>query len=135
MADHVDVFTTYGKKLIPVPEDNVRKLFIIAGIIMIVNLPFVHDQLPIPLFVSILIILGIAIFAGMTSAKDRYIDFFDTLLSMGGFIIFQYSAVNIYLTSSFLSFLFLTNEFLALIFFFATYYSVKSLKNTILNLL
>lgn len=134
MANHVDIFN-YGKRLLPETEDNVRRLFIVAGIIMIINLPFVHDQLPIPLSISILIILGIAIFAGMTSPKDRYIDFFDTLLSMGGFIIFQYSAVNIYLsTNSFFNFLFLTNEILALIFFFATYYSVKSLKNIILNL-
>ncbi len=135
MANHVDIFN-YGKKLLPATEDNVRKLFIVAGIIMILDLPFVHKELPIPLSLSILIILGIAIFAGMTSPKDRYVDFLDTLLSMGGFIIFQYSAVQIYLSGdSLFDFLFLTNEALALIFFFATYYSVQSLRGTIANLL
>lgn len=108
--------------------DTVRKLFLAGGLIMLLMLPFVHDRLPVSFVTSILIILAIDIFAGVTNPAWEWISIIDTAISLVGFLIFSYYAVTIYIQHGAWDILFWTNGILWLIFFFALYFATKTLR-------
>jgi hypothetical protein len=107
--------------------DVVRFLFLTAAVVMLVTLPFLNSNLPIPLIFSILIILTIGLVAGVTNPLQKSTSFITTGISSIALIVFEYYAVTTYFESQ-LSFLFIVNQMLALIFLFALYYSTKTLR-------
>lgn len=109
--------------------DIVRKLFIAAGIIMIITMPVLQQSLSALTFVSLAAIVAIAFFAGFTNPAQEKSVLWDTLVSLAALVIFEYHAVLAYrATQSFWDLNFLVNELLAIIFFFALYYSMKTLR-------
>ncbi len=111
--------------------DTVRKLFLVAGIIMLVTLPFFSKSLPQPLFISLLAIVVITTFAGFTSPRSFFIVILNALVSLIALLFFEYYAV-ISASGGIDEPLFLINQILALISFFALYYSLKTVRGVFL---
>lgn len=108
--------------------DVVRFLFLLAAVIMLITLPFLNPNLPVPLILSILIILTIGLVAGVTNPLQKSTSVITTGISSIALVVFEYYAVTTYLASSFTNLLFIVNQTLALIFLFALYYSTKTLR-------
>ncbi len=108
--------------------DVVRFLFLLAAVIMLVTLPFLNPNLPVPLILSILIILTIGLVAGVTNPLQKSTSAITTGISSIALVVFEYYAVTTYLASSFTNLLFIVNQTLVLIFLFALYYSTKTLR-------
>lgn len=106
--------------------DIVRKLFLWGGLIMLLTLPFFNQFLPVPAFVSMLAILVIGLVAGFTNPLQRWVMFLDIVVALVGLIAFEYHAVSQYSVIPLL--LFLIDQLLAVIFFFALYFSTKTLR-------
>lgn len=112
--------------------DMVRRLFILAGVVILVMLPVLQSALSVPLLATILAVIVIAFFAGFTNPLQKSVAFFNILISAGGLILFEYQAVLSYVPEK-ITFLFGTHQLLAIIFFFALYYSVKTLRGMMLE--
>ena len=94
---------------------------------MLVTLPFLGNLVPVPFFVSLILILFLAILAGITNPAQRWINFVNTVAAAAGFIGFEYYAIDAYKLDKGL-FYFAVNQILAIIFFIALYYSTKTLR-------
>lgn len=104
--------------------DTVRGLFFSGGVIMVLTLPFFKEITNINIFIPIFIMLVLAFAAGLTNPQSRWSIIMDTIVSGFAFIAFEYCAVTKFydLTDSF----FWTNQILAILFFLAFYYSIKT---------
>lgn len=108
--------------------DAVRFLFMLAAIIMLVTLPFLSDKLPVPIYVSILVILLIGILAGITNPLQKWISVLNAVIAVGASSIFEYYAVKSLVAYQVTTLYFITNQVLAFVFLFALYYSIKTLR-------
>jgi hypothetical protein len=94
--------------------DIVRRLFLTAGVIMLITLPVLTTLLPVQSYVSLLIIIAM-----------------NTVISAVGMFFYEYYAVTGYFLPEGTphgTLFTLTNQVLAIIFFFAIYYSSKSVR-------
>ncbi len=129
----MNTFKDYLEEYREIPHyhgDVVRAVLLTAALIMLVSLPFFKDLIPIPIVISVLAMLAIVFLAGLTNPKTVWAIVFDSLASMGGFLVFEYTALiyfgkNIYFM--------LVNQTLAVIFFIAVYYSIKTLRGYFLR--
>ncbi len=116
--------------------DAVRTIFIIAGIIMIATFPLFSSLILMPIMLSIISILILAVFAGFLNPKQLWTIILNAFVSIVAFTIFEYYAVHTYISPAANSQLsvsfFWINQFLTLMFFIATYLSVKSLRGKLL---
>lgn len=112
--------------------DVVRKLFLIAGSIMLLGTPVFNRILPVSELVSIGAIAFLAFSAGFTSPTKKSSALFNVCVSLGAFFVFEYYAITTYMIQShsdpYRIVLFWVDLTLALIFLFAFYYSVKTLR-------
>ncbi len=108
--------------------DAVRFLFMLGAIIMLVTLPFLIGKLPVPLYISILVILAIGVLAGITNPLQKWISILNGLISTAALFVFEYYAVNSFTTSGVKTLYFIVNQLLALVFLFALYYSIKTIR-------
>jgi len=111
--------------------DIIRKLFFVGSIVILVTFPF---------FYSVLVYSGVAILggaillillAGLTSPKQKLIVFFNSVISFVSVIFFEYHSIQFYAGEGddFIKFfLFVISYFLSIIFLFAFYFSVKTLR-------
>lgn len=115
--------------------DIVRNIFIVAGIIMVVMLPFFSSLIKVPITLSIVAILALAIFAGFLNPKQLWIIVSNSIISIVACAVFEYYAVTSYLnldpSVSLNVRFFWVNQFLAILFFVAIYLSVKSFRGKI----
>ena len=108
----------------PIPHyygDYVRRLFLVAGIIMLLALPFLYSNISIPILLSTFAILAITFLAGFTNPKQKKVAYFNAGASVVGFIVFEYYSVVAYSESGAISLFLFINQVLAMIFFFAMY--------------
>ncbi len=113
--------------------DVVRFCFLLSAAVMLISLPFLNNRLPIPVFFSLLAILAIGIFAGVTNPLQKSTAAINLAVSAIALVAFEYYAVKSYLMYSITDLLFIINQLLALIFLFATYYSTKTLRAKLLD--
>ena len=106
----------------------VRRLFIAAGVVMILTLSFFHGSIPVDSYFAILSILTIAIVAGLTGPLQRWSIVLNALVAIASFVTFEENAV--YRHQGFAEPLFWIYQSLALLFFFAFYFAVKSVRFT-----
>lgn len=112
--------------------DIVRKLFLLASIIMIVTVPFFTELIGISFIISIIAIMLIAFFAGLQSPNKNWVTRINTIVAAAGYGLFQYKAISYYIASTpfTISWLFFTvNQVLAVLFFIALYYSSKTMRD------
>jgi hypothetical protein len=116
--------------------DITRRLFVAAGIIIITTLPFFSALIPFPITISAFGVLVIGFVAGMTSPRQSWVTILDALVAVTGLIIFEYYAVVAYHmtpATRTTNLFFWSNELLAVLFFFALYFSGKTLRGHVLN--
>jgi hypothetical protein len=109
--------------------DRVRGLFLFGGASMLIGLPFVSATLNIPPLLSVAAILGLGLLAGLTSPKNPWISRVNWFVSIVAFFIFEFYAVRFFTSRN--EYMFVINEFLALIFLSAIYYSTKTVRGVI----
>ncbi|MCE9549238.1 hypothetical protein K8Q98_02455 [Candidatus Nomurabacteria bacterium] len=112
--------------------DLIRVLFNIGGFIMIVSYPFFRSFITAPVLLSIIGCVILVVLAGLTSPRQKWIMAFNALISIIAFVIFEYATVYAYLNLSpsqgeHVAF-FWVNQILALIFFFTSYLSTKTVR-------
>jgi len=116
--------------------DSVRTLFVIGGLIMIVSYPFFSSFISLPIPLSIIGAIALAIFGGLMNPKQKWIMALNTIISIGAFVVFEYYAVYAYLhlspTESIHVVFFWVNQTLSLLFFFAAYLATKTLRGALL---
>ena len=105
--------------------DIIRNLFIIAGLAMLATLPILKTEVPVSVPFSLVFVLVVGLAAGLTSPHHRWIMAVNAVIAFCGVAMFEYAAVNL---SELWSLFFWTNQFLAIVFFIALYYSAKSLR-------
>ena len=106
----------------------VRRLFLTAGAIMIFTYPFFKPQIDVPVWFAAVSVLVISVVAGLQTPRHRWSALVNTAISTLAFSIFIYKGTNFYLTPGYEEhpLFFWVNQFLALIFFFGIYFSIKS---------
>lgn len=113
--------------------DLVRFLFLLGAVVMLLTLPILNNLLPVSTFVSIFIILALALFAGFTNPRLKSTAIINTGVAIAGFVVFEYYAVSAYVTFGKFTLFFTTNQILAIIFLIASYYSVKTIRGMLLR--
>lgn len=106
----------------------VRRLFLATAIIMAVGLPFYGDRIPIPAFVSLLLIVLLAFFAGLTNPVKAWTAAINSVVSLIAAVGFEAYAITAYRSDYGVDLFFWLNQGLAVIFLVALYYSTKTFR-------
>ncbi|MEQ1561238.1 MAG: hypothetical protein ABL899_00780 [Nitrospira sp.] len=112
--------------------DNIRNIYISIALIMLVMTPFVKNELPVSAFFSVLVVIVLAIFAGLTNPKSKPILFLDFVISIVALIFFGKEMVISY-NEPFTRLFFLVNVILSTLSVFAVYFSSKTLRGSFLS--
>jgi hypothetical protein len=116
--------------------DRIRGLFMITGLLMVVTLPVFSSLIHMPVTISLIAILALAILGGVLNPSQKWIIITDTIVSVLGFAGFEYYAVDTYLhvlpNSAPHVYFYWLNQVFALLFFLAVYLSVKTLRGKML---
>lgn len=104
--------------------DLIRKFFMAAAAVMVVGLPFISSYISMPLFISVLAILVLGILAGLTSPRHIWVTAANAVISVIGFVVFEYYAVQFYYDRH--AYFFAINQALSLLFLVSTYYATKT---------
>jgi hypothetical protein len=119
------------KKTVPhYHGDYVRALIFTAGLLMLIGLPYFQNEINLPIYFSIIAVIILVFLAGLTNPKQVWIAYVDFVVSLLGFSIFEYEAVVGFGSNQPL---FLINQTIALVFFFALYFSTKTLRGFFLR--
>jgi len=116
----------FTKNLLHYYGDFVRKIFLLCAGILIVATPFYPDILPFNPLLLVLFILGIGVMAGLTSPDKPWVIKVDTVLAGASFVIFELSAFSHFNQIEGVNTSFLICQSIALLFFFALYFSAKT---------
>lgn len=109
--------------------DIVRKLFLVAGVLILVAIPFDAALLNFYFTIGIVGVLLLTLFAGFTSPRSKWIIIGSVVVSALGFLTFEYFAVGHYLnTHSITDIVFLIRQAIALTFILAVYFSSKTVR-------
>src|SRR3989344_6236662 len=111
--------------------DVVRQMFMVGAMIMVLSLPLVKDKIALPLFLSLIAIVGLGLAAGMTNPRQRAVIWVNTAISAFALAIFEYYAIKSF--SEFKTLFFIANQLLALLFLAALYFSTKTLRGMLLK--
>ncbi len=113
--------------------DIVRYLFITAAVLMIIGLPIFQDYIQWPLMISIIAITILGVAAGLTNPKQTSSAVVNLLISVIGLIVFTYTSVTAINMATGDDKYLLTNIVLSLIFIFATYFAMKTVRAKMLD--
>ncbi len=117
--------------------DRIRTLFMITGLLMAATLPFFSELIHLPVTISLIAMLGLAVLGGFLNPNQKWIIVLDTIVSILAFGTFEYYAVTTYLsvapTSATNVYFYWLNQVFALFFFLAVYLSVKTLRGKLLE--
>lgn len=116
------------KKISHYYGDVVRKLFILAAVVMIGGLPFFINQIDQPLPVALVAIILIGAAAGLTSPRHSWTAVMNVIVAVSGVVIFERYAVDWHSSYGVADNFFWINQLLAVIFLFALYFSLKTLR-------
>ena len=98
---------------------------------MLLTLPLFTKLLPVTSLVSVLIVIVLGFVAGLVSPAHRTVVVVNTLVAALGMFFYEYYAVVGYFLpdgTQYRDLFVFTNQALAIIFFFALYYSSKSVR-------
>ncbi len=117
--------------------DTIRGIFILTGVIMLIGFPFFASLIPLPIPTVLFIIILLAVAGGLMNPEQRWVLALNTIVPVIGFAVFEYFAVFAYLhlppeDVKNIAF-FWVNQVLSLLFFFATYLAMKTLRGSFLK--
>ena len=110
--------------------DTVRIIYVAMGVIIIATLPFLKNDLPLPIIFYIFAVLALLIFAGFTSPSSKSIIKGDFIVSAFALVYFCYEAVIAYNPSE-LDLFFFVNTLLSTLSAFSLYFSSKTLRGSL----
>lgn len=113
--------------------DIVRRFFFGGALVMLATLPFFNELLPVSAYISLLVIIVIEVVAGFTNPLQSTIAIIDTFVAVAAVALFEYYAVTFYNLYTVKSLIFWVNQLLAINFFFALYFSSKTLRGRMLQ--
>lgn len=105
----------------------VRAIFIIIAIILLIGLPQVTHLLQIPGFFALCMIITLGIAAGITNPVQPESMIFNMYVSGFGLMLFAYMNWIFYFSNS-LGFVFSVNQLIAVLFFIALYFCIKTFR-------
>lgn len=108
--------------------DVVRILFLIAAVLLMLSVPLYREIFPFDTVSTILFILIIGLLAGLTNPRQYWVVIADSIVSGVSFVLFEYFAFEGSNGFHFIDTPFYVKQSLALIFFYALYYSVKTFR-------
>ena len=111
--------------------NTVRALFISAGVLMMVFLPIFKDELQIPLPLAVFGVVVVVIMAGLVNPAQQWTAVLSSLISFFGLIVFEYQAIFLYKPE--LPMLFVFSQVVAVVFFFALYFSLKTVRGRFIH--
>jgi hypothetical protein len=109
--------------------DTVRKLFLMGAIVMIITYPSFSSVVPETTTSMIGAIVLLSILAGLTDWRGYWTAILDVLVSISAVAVFEDHAVVFAKTS--MGWIFLTDQFLVIIFIIAVYFSVRALREIV----
>ena len=115
-----------GRKIPHYYGDVVRILFLIAGVIILLSLPFYNGLIPINTSVSTVCVILLAFGAAIVNPQHMWIVLVNTVIAAVALAIFEYYAVVGYGVEE--TILVIVRQLLAVLFLFALYYSGKTLR-------
>lgn len=122
--DHESTVDTVERK-----DRVVQSMFFVNSLVMIFGLSLYSTVMRLPLFLAILGIVIVSIFAGLTGHnRSKILILGDVLISIIGGFIFEFAAVMSYPVETLFGY-FIFNQLVAIIFFISLYFSVRILKN------
>ena len=121
------------KRILHYYGDTVRRLFVLAALVMVITLPFFTDKIPEPLPVALIAILITGAAAGLTSPRESWTAVTNVLIAVGGVLVFEWHAVQWYSRYQLANNYFWTNQLLAVIFLLALYFSFKTARRIGVN--
>lgn len=110
----------------------VRRLFMAGGAALLVSIPLVRDVLPLNTSVLLILILLLAILAGITNPKYKWIIFSDVIVAALALIIFEYYAIS-GIAHDGSRLVIVVRQLLAINFFFALYFAAKTLRGALIR--
>ena len=110
--------------------DISRIFFLLAGIIMLLGLPILNQTISVPAYISILFVLSVVFIAGIANPAQRMLSVLDLIVSLVGFIVFEYYSVKVFAEGS-IYFIYLINQAIAILFLLAFYFAVKTVRGFI----
>lgn len=114
--------------------DIVRRLFLAGGVVLLVLIPWQKDIFPVGSFGLIFLVIIFAIIAGLTNSRKRWIATLNVVTAALALLIFGYFAIDAYTREEDkFSIFFIARQILALLFFFALYYSAKTLRGSLVR--
>jgi phosphatidylserine synthase len=122
-----------NKKYVPhYYGDLVRVMFMFAGIVMLVTFPFFSGLIGVPTLLSTLVVIALALMAGLVNPRQKWVLVLNVIVSVIAFLLLEYHAyfAFTYLDNSITlhSVFFWVSQVLALLFFLATYFSMKTVR-------
>ncbi|MFZ2522180.1 MAG: hypothetical protein WAX44_02940 [Minisyncoccia bacterium] len=111
--------------------DEVRMIFLIMAVIILILTPFFKVEIPLLAYFSVFGVLILSMLAGLTSPKARSIIIFNFLVSLTSLLVFGYELI-VSFDRSFNMF-FVGNLVLSILSIFAVYFSSKTLRGNILK--
>ena len=109
----------------------IRRLFLAAGIITLIAVAFNNDFLLFSPAVTFVIALLFIFAAALTAPKQHWDEVFNVGVALFGLAIFSFVAIVDYSSTDF--FWFLVRQGLVIIFAFALYFSLKTLRGDIIK--
>lgn len=117
--------------------DTVRNLFIFGGLIILISYPFFSSLIKAPIAFSIIGCIALVVFAGLMNPRQKWIVILNAIIPIVALAVFEYAAVYTYLNLSptiglHVAF-FWVNQILSLVFFFAAYLAIKTVRGSFIQ--
>ncbi len=109
--------------------DAVRRFLLAGATIMLIALPLLNSFIPFPIAVSLFAIIILIVMAGFMSPGRNWVIILNEVIIIVAILIFEYYAVNYYISYSWSSPLFIVDQVLAINFLFALYYNTKTFRS------
>lgn len=121
-----------AKPLIPhYYGDIVRRLFLVSGAVILIALPINNEVLPVHISITTALVIVMIIFAAITNPFQKWVAVVNVWMSGFAVLLFEFLAVVGYADDEMQ--LFMIRQILSLLFFFALYYSSKTLRAMLLR--
>lgn len=111
--------------------DIVRRLFLMGGVVILIALPINNGVLPVHISITSFLVVIMIIFAAITNPFQKWVAVVNVWISGFAVLLFEFLAVVSYSNDE--AQLFVIRQTLSLIFFFALYYSSKTLRAMLLK--
>ncbi len=135
IPNNVEAYKPIGfKKVIRYFGNQVSRLLLVAGLLIIVTHPFFKSSLSSTFLpITLLAVVVLTFLAGFTNSKHKWIIVVDVIASAIGFVVFSYQSIINYNDGSTYFAFFFINLVISLLFLFAFYFGVKTIRGWILN--